>query len=43
MRDGQLQLQPGYVSGRATRDAALDSALQEEQARLEWFLGLASF
>ncbi|MBD3895025.1 YcaQ family DNA glycosylase [Halomonas sp. ML-15] len=40
VRDGQLQLQPGYVSGRAPRDAAFESALQEEQARLEWFLGL---
>ncbi|EWG97895.1 DNA glycosylase AlkZ-like family protein [Halomonas sp. BC04] len=40
VRDGQLQLQPGYVSGRAPRDAAFESALQEERARLEWFLGL---
>jgi uncharacterized protein YcaQ len=39
-RDGQLQVQAGYVSGRAPRDAAFESALQEEQARLEWFLGL---
>ena len=40
VRDGQLQLQSGYVSGRAPRDAAFKSALQEEQARLERFLGL---
>lgn len=43
VRDGRLQLQPGYVSGSAPRDAAFESALQEERARLEWFLGLASF
>lgn len=40
VRDGRLQLQPGYVSGRAPRDAAFRPALQEEQARLERFLGL---
>jgi hypothetical protein len=34
VRDGGLQLQPGYVSGRAPRDAAFRRALQEEQARL---------
>ncbi len=39
-RDGQLQLQPGYVAGRAPRDATFKSALQEEQVRLERFLGL---
>lgn len=39
-RDGQLQLQPGFVAGRAPRDAAFKSALQEEQARLQQFLGL---
>jgi uncharacterized protein len=40
MRDGQLALQPGYVSGHAPRDAAFKPALQEEQMRLERFLGL---
>ncbi|MCP1726591.1 uncharacterized protein YcaQ [Natronospira proteinivora] len=40
VHDGQLQLQPGYVSGRAPRDAAFRSALQEEQAALERFLKL---
>ena len=40
VRDGRLQLQPGYVSGRAPRDPAFRPALQEEQARLERFLGL---
>lgn len=40
VRDGQLQLQTGYVSGRAPRDAAFEPALQEEKTRLEWFLGL---
>jgi len=40
VRDRQLQLLPGYVSGHAPRDAAFMPALQEEQTRLEWFLGL---
>ena len=40
VRDGRLQLQPGYVSGRAPRDAAFKPALQEEQARMEQFLGV---
>lgn len=40
VRDGVLQLQPGYVSGRAPRDAAFKPALQEEHARLERFLGV---
>ncbi len=40
VRDGRLQLQPGYVSGRAPPGAAFRSALQEEHARLERFLGL---
>lgn len=40
VRDGKLQLQPGYVDGRAPRDAAFDIALEEERARLERFLGL---
>jgi hypothetical protein len=37
---GRLRLQPGYVTGRPPRDAAFKPALQEEQARLEEFLGL---
>ncbi len=40
VRDGRLQVQPGYVSGRAPRDSAFKPALQEEQARLGRFLGL---
>lgn len=40
VRDGRLHLQLGYVSGQAPREAAFSSALQEEQARLERFLGL---
>ncbi len=40
VRDGQLELQSGYVSGRAPRDAAFRSALQEEERRLRWFLGI---
>ena len=40
VRDGQLQLQPGYVAGRAPRDAAFRLALQEERLRLERFVGL---
>lgn len=40
MRDGQLHLEPGYVGGHAPRDAAFKPALQEEQVRLERFLGL---
>ncbi|WP_209472383.1 DNA glycosylase AlkZ-like family protein [Billgrantia antri] len=40
VRDGQLQLQPGYVSGHAPRDAAFEPALEEERARFERFLGL---
>ncbi len=42
VRDGQLELQPGYVSGRAPRDAAFRAALQEEEGRLRWFLGIKS-
>lgn len=37
---GRLQLQPGYVSGRAPRDAGFKAALKEEHARMERFLGL---
>jgi uncharacterized protein YcaQ len=40
VRDGRLQLQSGYVSGRPPRDAAFKPALQEEQARMEQFLGV---
>lgn len=40
VRDGRLQLQPGYVSGRAPRDAAFKQSLREEQGHLEQFLGL---
>jgi len=40
VRDGHLQLQPGYVSGHVPRDASFGIALEEEQARLERFLGL---
>lgn len=40
VRDGRLALQTGYVTGRAPRDAAFKIALQEEQARLESFLGI---
>jgi uncharacterized protein YcaQ len=40
VRDGGLQLLPGYVNGRAPRDAEFRRALQEEQARLERFLAL---
>lgn len=38
--DGRLRLQPGYVSGRAPRDAGFKAAMKEEHARLEQFLGL---
>jgi uncharacterized protein YcaQ len=38
VRNGRLQLQLGYVSGRAPRNAAFKIALQEEQARMEQFL-----
>jgi uncharacterized protein len=40
VRGGRLQVQPGFVSGRAPSDAAFAPALQEEEARLERFLGL---
>jgi uncharacterized protein len=39
MRDSQLQLQPGFIAGHAPRDAAFKTALNEERARLEHFLG----
>ena len=40
VRDGRLDVQAGYINGRAPRDPAFKRALQEEQARLEGFLGL---
>jgi uncharacterized protein len=40
VRDGRLQVQPGLVSGQAPSDAAFGTALEEERARLERFLGL---
>lgn len=40
VRDGQLQVHPGFVSGRAPRDAGFRLAMREERARLESFLGL---
>ncbi len=40
VRDGELQLQPGYVDGHAPRDAGFKLAFQEERVRLERFLGL---
>ena len=40
VREGQLQLQPGYVSGCAPRDVDFKHALQEERMRMERFLGL---
>ncbi|MGH8465562.1 MAG: DNA glycosylase AlkZ-like family protein, partial [Pseudomonas sp.] len=39
VREGELVLQPGYVTGRAPDDAAFRAALREEHARLESFLG----
>jgi uncharacterized protein YcaQ len=38
--DGALRVEPGYVSGRAPREAAFKGALAAEQARLAVFLGL---
>ena len=40
VRDGRLELEPGFVSGSAPRDAAFAPALEAERARLERFLGL---
>ena len=40
VRDGQLQVQPGYVAGRPPRDVGFKASLQEEEARLARFLGL---
>ncbi|MDH7943722.1 crosslink repair DNA glycosylase YcaQ family protein [Pseudohongiella sp. SYSU M77423] len=40
IHDGALVLEPGYVSGRAPKEAGFKSALQDEQIRLERFLSL---
>ncbi|KQW51281.1 MULTISPECIES: DNA glycosylase AlkZ-like family protein [unclassified Roseateles] len=40
VRGGQLQVDCGYVSGRAPRDAGFKAALEEEIQRLTGFLGL---
>jgi uncharacterized protein YcaQ len=37
----RLQVQPGYVSGRAPREAAYTTALADEETRLADFLGVA--
>jgi uncharacterized protein YcaQ len=42
LRDAALQVQLGWASGRAPRDAALGGALDAERARLERFLGVAA-
>lgn len=41
VQDGRLRVEPGYVAGRAPREAGFKTALQEETARLAAFLGLA--
>jgi uncharacterized protein YcaQ len=38
--DGRLVVQPGYVAGRAPRDAGYRAALDDELARFTRFLGL---
>jgi uncharacterized protein len=38
IREGKLELEPGYVRGHAPDDAVFKSALEDEQARLEHFL-----
>lgn len=40
VEDGRLRVQPGYVAGRAPRDAAFRQALAAETARLAGFLGV---
>ena len=42
VREGQLEADLGYVSGRAPREAAFAIALEDELQRLRSFLGLAS-
>jgi uncharacterized protein len=39
-KEGRLVVQPGYVSGRAPRDAAFRAALQDEVSRMAAFLRL---
>jgi len=40
VRDGQLVVEPGYVAGRAPREAAFRAALADETLRLAAFLGV---
>jgi len=42
VRSGRLQLDCGYVAGRAPRDAGFKAALAAERARLAEFLGVAA-
>lgn len=42
LREGRLDVRPGYVAGQAPRDAAFDAALAEERTRLAGFLGLTA-
>jgi uncharacterized protein YcaQ len=42
VRDGQLRVEPGFVSGRAPRDASFAAALDAESERLSVFLGLGT-
>lgn len=39
VRDGRLSVQPGYVAGRAPRDAGFAAALDDELGRFARFLG----
>jgi uncharacterized protein len=41
VQDGRLMVQPGYVGGRAPRDAAFSRALQHEVARMAAFLAVS--
>ncbi len=43
VEDQRLRVQPGYVAGKAPRDAAYRSALQEEAARMASFLDLPDY
>jgi uncharacterized protein YcaQ len=40
VREGALRVEPGFVSGKAPRDAAFKPALRDETERLSDFLGL---
>jgi uncharacterized protein YcaQ len=40
VREGALRVEPGFVSGKAPRDAAFKPALRDETERLTDFLGL---